>query len=756
MKRLCNFTSLLVTGAMVASASVASAQSTGQPGVDSDGDGIADDLDAEPCDNRTSIKRFDPADRTWGMMLFEDSWPSQGDYDFNDLGLAYNQVLSYDSAGLFTGLQLTIRLMAAGAHYTNGLAFHVPGVPASSVERLQLFVDGQSQPVVSRPGESELVVTLTSDIHATMGVPAGTWVNTDPQTPAVPYVDIVLIADFNPGGNVSASGAPFDIFLFNTQRQTEVHLPQYRGSTSLNTSLIGTADDGTSASRSFVNKAGIPFALVFPEQVTYPLEGTSIASLYPTIVDFGLQLPGSETFYRSPNLAHAYGNVSPGSFGATNAADVSCFTADPGRCGASTSVGHVDPPASGLCAFGTASGVSSSGGLFRWTCAGIYSSPTSCTAPDLVCEPNLTASCTIPNGSGSQVCNGSGTGYGTCTLDACSSGYYASANACLAQVCAPGAARSCSVANGAGTETCNNLGSRWQNCTVTACDAGYAASGNICVASGAADQDSDGITDGQESSYGTSPTNPDSDGDGIKDGVELALGTSPTSPSPRPAASGTPVSSCQHLSSGGTYYLTQDIAAAPGASECFTADRDVTLDCRGHSIVGAGVGSGIYLGGHRYFFALRNCGIQGFRAGIYASAHNYYLRIYNSAFHNNVEHGVQTQHHNYYTLIQDSRAVINGLDGFHLDDFAQQADLRRNVVRYNGSNGVLIREYRSWTWSWSNPNINMPAGTTFSICGNQISNNGSCEYSVYSGSGAGTPRLAPGCYEPAPGEGSCP
>ncbi|CAN0591111.1 unnamed protein product, partial [Laminaria digitata] len=69
------------------------------------------------------------------------------------------------------------------------------------------------------------------------------------------------------------------------------------------------------------------------------------------------------------------------------------------------------------------------------------------------------------------------------------------------------------------------------------------------------------------------------------------------------------VSSCQSLSSGNTYYLAQDLVAGPGAQECLSVARDVTLDCRGHSIIGSGAGVGISLPGHRYFFTLRNCGI---------------------------------------------------------------------------------------------------------------------------------------------------
>lgn len=47
---------------------------------------------------------------------------------------------------------------------------------------------------------------------------------------------------------------------------------------------------------------------------------------------------------------------------------------------------------------------------------------------------------------------------------------------------------------------------------------------------GPCDQDGDGLTNSQETTAGTNPTNPDSDGDGINDGDELTNGTNPLDP----------------------------------------------------------------------------------------------------------------------------------------------------------------------------------------------------------------------------------
>lgn len=331
---------------------------------------------------------------------------------------------------------------------------------------------------------SEATIILSDDLHALFDPNAArAWYNTDPNAPRAPLVSMVVDVALDPGAALTAADAPFDIFLVNTTRGSEVHLPRYPGSSRIDSSLFDTRDDGSTPGRYFVTTQGVPFALELPELANYPKEGVPIDSLYPEIVTFGAS-SGTQatTFYRTPVLASAFGLNQPAALLGAAAADQSCFAPDPGVCGSATNGGSVSAPATNLCSFGTASSVSSSGGLWRWTCAGNYSTPTPCNATDWVCPPNLARSCAVSGGTGTQMCNGSGTGYGTCTVTACNSGYYQSGNSCIAQVCTPNTTTSCSVANGSGTRTCDNLGASYGGCTVTGCNTGYTQSGNSCVA----------------------------------------------------------------------------------------------------------------------------------------------------------------------------------------------------------------------------------------------------------------------------------
>ncbi len=451
--------------------------------VDSDSDGVNDNVDAMPCDPRVSARVYAPADRTYGMLMFEDKWPDKGDYDFNDAVIAYNQVLLFDSSARLTGLRLELSVLAVGAQFANGFAIRLPNTPRASVTGLTFSVTNASTNNVRLDGTApEATIILADDLHALYGADAPReWVNTDPNLPRRPLVGMVINVTLDPGAALSAADAPFDMFLFNLDRGTEVHLPRYSGTARIDSSLFNTRDDGRTPGRQFVTQQGVPFALDLPELANYPLEGESVDNLFPEIVAYGASSGAlATTFYRNPVTASAFGLTQPRTLLGAAAADQSCFAPNPGVCGNATNGGSVAAPASSLCGLGTASSVNSSGGLWRWTCAGDYSAATACNTTDWTCQPNISRSCATTGGVGTEMCNGSGTGYGTCTVTSCNSGYYQSGNTCVAQVCTPGSTRSCTISNGTGNQTCDNLGASYGGCNLLSCNSGYAQNGNAC------------------------------------------------------------------------------------------------------------------------------------------------------------------------------------------------------------------------------------------------------------------------------------
>ena len=98
---------------------------------DTDGDGITDSNDAFPTEANKAFETFTPSKYGWGTVAFEDLWPFQGDYDFNDTAINYrfvaimnaqNEVVQLDihyevtsdGAGFLTPLELNSKVLHPG------------------------------------------------------------------------------------------------------------------------------------------------------------------------------------------------------------------------------------------------------------------------------------------------------------------------------------------------------------------------------------------------------------------------------------------------------------------------------------------------------------------------------------------------------------------------------------------------------------------------------------------------------------------
>jgi LruC domain-containing protein len=369
----------LLAFALAAGPALASAQ-------DGDHDGVVDLVDVAPCDPGVVAWQYSPALGVYGMLLFEDLWPDRGDFDFNDAVVVHNTTLGLDAQGRLTRVVLELEVLALGALYDNGLAYQLP-VPRGLIAAADLRVDGgPATGLAPWATEAEAVFTLVEPARALFGGRPG-WINTDPSQPTLPSVHLSLDVTLSAGVQVDAAQAPFDLFIFDQTRGVEVHRPEYRGTSRLDPALIGVRDDGTSPLRAFVTKNGIPFALAFPDLVSYPPEGVSIEVLYPEVVTFGLtQGQGAQDFYLFPVPGEAFpGTPTPGPVVGLPAPDLTCIGSPlplSGVCGPAHGAGLAwAPQGAALCAAGNPSAVQSDANGFSWTCQGVFGgSNTACAA----------------------------------------------------------------------------------------------------------------------------------------------------------------------------------------------------------------------------------------------------------------------------------------------------------------------------------------------------------------------------------------
>lgn len=280
---------------------------------DRDGDGVIDIYDEYPDDILRSSSVSYPSTTAFGTAMFEDLWPSIGDFDFNDLVADYRFKTVRNAKGEVVELIASFKLRAVGADIASGLAFtlpvassHVSDVSYSTTALKWSIVDGlkpfkRESNKVEKNGTSSLSVPVFTSGHAMFDLPAGTLINTTRDLPYYPAVPVTVTVSFNPGLEASRiSGAPLDIFLVaptsDPTARKEIHtignVPTVLASAS---SLFRTADDDSSLSptglhyksrKTTKSSAGAPWGLIMPMSTKYPIEKSELPLSYKHFGDW--------------------------------------------------------------------------------------------------------------------------------------------------------------------------------------------------------------------------------------------------------------------------------------------------------------------------------------------------------------------------------------------------------------------------------------------------------------------------------------
>lgn len=272
------------------------------PAADLDGDGVANSFDQYPCDPAKSSSVFVPGASTMGQVMFEDLWPSDGDFDFNDTIIAYNYELIFDAAEHLTAIRANYSVLAIGASLHSGLGLALP-IPVSAVAAVHRRIgNGGADVPMIYSSDDKVVLHLVNDLRAAFAV-NDTFVNTRVTEPVRRPLTIGVLIELSQPVSLPASAAPYDLFLYWTHEPShEIHRPMYAGTEAMDTSLFGTESDGSTEARHFVNDRGVPFALDVPVATLYPVEKTPIDRLYPDIITFGTSGGTSARTYYATNV----------------------------------------------------------------------------------------------------------------------------------------------------------------------------------------------------------------------------------------------------------------------------------------------------------------------------------------------------------------------------------------------------------------------------------------------------------------------
>ena len=243
------------------------------------------DTDGPKVEDTPPQTTYQPGEDQFASLVFEDLWPAEGDYDFNDMVIDYNVATTLQGNAV-ASLTATFVTRASGASFANGFGFSLPVDPeaVAGVTGTDLR-EGiiSTRPNGTEAGTDRAVVMVYDNVHNRVQR-AGGFFNTDPSVPYMPPDTIAVTVEFAPGVSPADLGtAPYDPFIFvNGDRSREVHLPDRAPTALASPEWFGRSQDTSdpAANRFYKTSANRPWGLHLPASFAYPAEKVDIDAVY--------------------------------------------------------------------------------------------------------------------------------------------------------------------------------------------------------------------------------------------------------------------------------------------------------------------------------------------------------------------------------------------------------------------------------------------------------------------------------------------
>lgn len=256
---------------------------------DSDNDGVIDALDDFPNDPNAAEATYTPSDIGWGSLAFEDLWPSQGDYDFNDLVVNYRFTQVANANNKVVRLEAKFRIKAIGASFRNGLGFKmdidpnlISSVSGTNLSENYITLDGKGLEANHNNGATVIVFDDAYDNIPRLG--NGLYINTERGQPISVGNEILITINFtNPIDPSLLGSAPYNPFMIvDGVRGREVHLADMSPTDLADPTLFNTVHDATNSANGiyYRNSNNLPWAINIIHEFRYPEENKAINTAY--------------------------------------------------------------------------------------------------------------------------------------------------------------------------------------------------------------------------------------------------------------------------------------------------------------------------------------------------------------------------------------------------------------------------------------------------------------------------------------------
>lgn len=229
-----------------------------------------------------------------GTLAFEDLWPSQGDYDMNDVVVYYNSTVHINKGNKVEKLEDEITVKWNGGTILNGFGYQL-GVPSSVVKSCAITAGATSSPGRLEGGQSLTTIILFDNAREAVG----TTYNVVTEFTS-PQLQEDLLPPYNPF-IIPGLGAGI--------RTKEVHLTNRKPTDLVDFKQFGQYNDMSDVSNNkyYISKDNFPFAIYIPGEYRIPKERTRIDTAYPKFSDWvNSKGANNEDWYLHPDENSVY------------------------------------------------------------------------------------------------------------------------------------------------------------------------------------------------------------------------------------------------------------------------------------------------------------------------------------------------------------------------------------------------------------------------------------------------------------------
>jgi len=233
-------------------------------------------------DSPTSVfsNIYYPSSTSFYLVGYEDQYPQLGDYDFNDLVVAYRVNFGLNEELKVITISAEGYLIARGGIYDHSWHLRIALPEGSQADgTYQLYIppgsSSGSELIKYIDTSSGLDITLFNNTTSLFYDPASSFTNTLWDSEHVlGHKFSFEITLSNPVSLAEMGQAPFDPYLYVHDTNLEIHLQG-------NLPVMAESDNINKGLTSFSDDNGYPFALVFPEDWQFPNEYVDIGAAYP-------------------------------------------------------------------------------------------------------------------------------------------------------------------------------------------------------------------------------------------------------------------------------------------------------------------------------------------------------------------------------------------------------------------------------------------------------------------------------------------